>query len=368
MQNFLRSGDFLFGNPASLHSTGKESKKFINQTSSFLFSTFGLSENTFDLIYHSGATEGINSVFKGNALNDFKAQKKSLFVFSSVDHQALISLQEDLTILGHEVFLFDVDQNGEFDEDKLIENLRAKSVEFFNIYLNFTYVNNETGVVWPLDIALKIKQQTKAYVFVDAVQLVGKIKDWNRLNAQLDGYFFSAHKFGALKGVGFTFINKATPYHALITGGSQQQNKRAGTENALGIYSIKLALEDVIALENFAELSAAKNVIEAAIVKCISGRGEIIAEKAKHRNANTIFFVIYGEKAEILSMKFDMQQMDVSTGSACSSGIIKENRVLLSMGYSKEDSRSAIRLSFSPFLKLSDTDFIIKQITSVIAR
>ncbi len=76
MQNFLRGGDFLFGNPASLHSTGKEAKKSINQVSAFLFSTFGLSNNEYDLIYHSGATEAINTIFKGNALEDFKNKKK----------------------------------------------------------------------------------------------------------------------------------------------------------------------------------------------------------------------------------------------------------------------------------------------------
>jgi cysteine desulfurase len=368
VQNFLRSGDFLFGNPASLHSTGKEAKKFINQTSSFLFSTFNLNSKEFDLIYTSGATEAINSVYKGNALEDFKNKNKSLFVFSSVDHQAVLSLQADLELLGHEVLIFDVDRNGEFDENLLINIINKKAVNFFHVYLNFTYINNETGVVWPLDIASRIKAATNAYVYVDAVQLVGKIVNWQNISNLLDGYFFSAHKFGALKGVGFTFIKKDSPYRALITGGSQQDNRRAGTENALGIYSVKLALEEVLAEQNVDELLNAKNIIEKNIELLLNGRGVIVGKSAKFRNANTIFFVIFGEKAELLSMKFDMHNMDVSTGSACSSGIIKENRVLLSMGYSKEDSRAAIRLSFSPFLNSSMVKSYTEQINSVIGR
>ena len=87
-------------------------------------------------------------------------------------------------------------------------------------------------------------------------------------------------------------------------------------------------------IQNFDELLKAKIEIENAIGKFIYNRGEIVAKNAKERNANTIYFVLYGEKAELLSMKFDMQNMDVSTGSACSSGIIKENRVLLSKGLS----------------------------------
>lgn len=368
MQNFLRSGDFLFGNPASLHTTGKEAKKFINQTSTFLFSTFQLTEQKFDIVYHSGATEAINTIFKGNAVLDFKNQKKSLFVFSSVDHQAVISLKEFIELLGHEVYIFDVNKNGEFDTESLIQTINFKSKDFYHTYVNYTFINNENGVIWPLENAVQIKKATNAFIYVDAVQLVGKMPAWNKLNEQLDGYFFSAHKFGAMKGIGFSFIKKESPYNALITGGTQQNNYRAGTENAMGVYSVKLALEDMLQNFNSDELYQAKMKIESAIEQMLSGRGEIIAKGAKSRNLNTIFFVLFGQKAELLSMKFDMHNMDVSTGSACSSGIIKENRVLLSMGHNPDNARSAIRLSFSPFLKLQDTDHIIKQIESVIGR
>lgn len=364
--DFLRSGDFLFGNPASLHTTGKKSKKYISETTKYLHSTFGLSEDKFHLIYHSGATEGINSFFKGNAIEDFSKNKKSLFVFSKVDHSAVISLEEDLKKLNHDVYLFDVDVNGNFNSDELVNYINSQKQKYHQIYLNYTYVNNESGIIWPLNTASLIKQKTGAIIHVDAVQLVGKVESWNQLNLDLDAYVFSSHKFGSLKGIGFTFLNKNSPYKTLLTGGSQQSGLRSGTENALSVYTIKLALEDLKENFNPTELKLAKSKIENEIAEVLNSKGQVIGRSNPNRNLNTIFFVIPGTKAELISMKFDMQGMDVSTGSACSSGVIKENRVLMEMGHSVENARASIRLSFSPFLNQTESDLFSQKIISVI--
>lgn len=362
--DFLRSGDFLFGNPASIHTTGKNAKKYVNETRQYLFKKFNLSESEFNLVFHSGATEGINNFFKGNALLDFSNKNKSLFVVSSVDHQAVMALEEDVKILGHDFLVFTVDRNGQFDLDKLILDLNKIKENYFNIYLNFTYVNNETGVVWDLDLASKIKNETGAIVHIDAVQVINKIKNFQNLKHELDAYVFSAHKFGAMKGVGFSFIKKNTPYKNLLTGGNQQNSLRSGTENALAVYSIKLALEDIFESFNPELMLDFKLAIEAELVNA-NQKVQIVAKNV-NRNLNTIFFIVRGAKADTLSMKFDMNGVDLSTGSACSSGIIKENRVLLAMGFSKEEALSCIRLSFGPTIKMSDLEIIIPKIMSVI--
>lgn len=97
-------------------------------------------------------------------------------------------------------------------------------------------------------------------------------------------------------------------------------------------------------------------------------RGEVVGRFAPFRNLNTIFLVIYGQKAETLSAKFDMMGVDLSTGSACSSGIIKENRVLMAMGYSYENSRSSIRLSFSPLMRKAEIAGYVEKIKSILAK
>ena len=353
VQDFLRSGDFLFANPSSIHQDGKSAQKRINETSNYLFDLFQLSEKEFNLVYHSGASEGINSFFKGLAFGGFKKRERYCFFIASTDHACVYNLKEFLELLGHEIFYFEVNHSGEFDYDQLIKEIKQKEENNVKTILNFTVINNETGVVWPLTLAEKIKQVTNTIVHVDAVQLVGKVKSWTELSHQLDAYTFSGHKFGSLKSVGFTFLKNSLDLVPLITGGNQQKAQRAGTENALGIYSLKLALEDLV--ENFdpENLFKAKEYLENKLSKKIEGKGEVIAARSPYRNLNTIFFLIKESSAQAISMRFDMAGVSVSTGSACSSGIIKENRILMKMGYSAEESKSAIRLSFSPLLNLN---------------
>jgi cysteine desulfurase len=348
--DFIKNGDFLFGNPASLHQTGKRARKHINDTSEFLFNTFSLNQNDFNLIYHSGATEGINTFFKGVALKHFNEKIASSFFFSSVDHACVVELKEMLESLGHSVYFFDVNRDGLFDSNELIKKILSEKSLGRSSFLNFTYINNESGVVWPLEIASKIKTATNAFIHVDAVQLVGKIANWNKLLPELDAYTFSGHKFGSLKGVGFSFIRKDFHYSPLLVGGGQQSGLRAGTENALGIYSLKLALENIVQNFNSVELKSSKDLLEEKLIKFIGNKGEVVAINSPYRNLNTIFLVLYGLKAEVLSTKFDLLGVDLSTGSACSSGIIKENRILMKMGYSFDDSRSSLRFSFSPLM------------------
>lgn len=348
--DFLGSGDFLFGNPASLHHTGRHSKKLINRTTEYLYKLFGLDKNVFDVVYHSGASEGINAYFKGLAFSAFKEKKKHTFFFCQTDHACVFNLKSDLEALGHEVLYFNVDKNGEFNVDELIALIQKTE----NPVMNFMAINNETGVVWPWSLAHKIKEETKCLIHVDAVQLVGKVSDWQKLDSSLDAFTFSGHKFGALKGIGFSFIKKGVEISPLIVGGNQQEGRRAGTENALGIHSLKLALEEMEINFSALELKQAIHYLEKHIQSTLGDKGEIVAAKAHAHNLNTLFIVIPGQKAESLSMRFDMEGIDVSTGSACSSGVIKENRVLMAMGYSKEESRSSLRFSFSPFMTLPE--------------
>lgn len=320
----------------------------------------------FHLFYHSGATEGINTFFKGIALKYFRNKKSASFFFSTVDHACVVQLKDDLDSLGHHVFFFDVNKRGQFGSEELIKKINLEKSQNRDCFLNFTYLNNETGVVWPLSEAVKIKEATGVSVHVDAVQLVGKIANWEELSPKLDAYTFSGHKFGALKGIGFSFIRKSLDFSPMLVGGNQQQGLRAGTENAIGIYSLKLALLDIKAKFRADELLLAKSEIETRLQNLIGTKGEIVAVGSPHRNLNTIFMILPGQKAEILSAKFDMAGVDLSTGSACSSGIIKENRILMSMGYSFDESRSSLRFSFSPLMRKADVPLYCDKIESVL--
>jgi len=362
--DWLPDGDLLFANPSSIHSSGKKTKRYINESRKFLFKTFDLDES-YRLFFHSGASEGINTLVKGFAQNHYARGEKINFVHAEVDHSCVYNLRDELELYGHKVTTFGVCPSGDFDEEGLIQ--KVKSLKGPTL-VNFTWVNNETGVVWDLSYLEKLKKETNCLIHVDAVQAIGKIPNWKELSLFADAYTFSGHKFGALKGIGFSFVREDFQFCSMIRGGGQQEGMRSGTENTYGIYSLKLALEELIERENFDQLVQAKSLIENELVELLSNKGRVVARDAKNRNGNTIYMIIPGSKADILITAFDLAKMDVSSGSACSSGAVLPSRVLMSMGVDEEEAKSAIRLSFSYELTLEDANTYLPKISTIVKR
>lgn len=363
--NWLQRGDFLFGNPSSVHSTGKKSKREINLVKDELYQRLNFSEDTFDLFFHSGATEGINTIVKGWAKSLQQQNLIGHFFYLSTDHSCVHNLREELLLDGHKVTMIDVDQNGDVDVDRIIQ-LLLESKD--HCLINLTWVNNETGVCLDLNEFKAIKERTDALVHIDAVQSLGKIENAFETISVFDFYTYSGHKFGAMKGVGFSFVKNSQKIHPLIRGGGQQQGMRSGTENLLGIMSLKFALGDLFESYNYEQLFSSKHFIEEKLKDLLGNEGEIVGRNSRLRNANTIYFICYKVKAHTLSMALDMAGIDVSNGSACSSGAVIPSRVLLSMGYSEKDATSAIRLSFSPFLNLEEAQAIWSTLEKVLVR
>jgi cysteine desulfurase len=346
--DFLAKGDFAFENPASIHQGGKSALKVLNKIKDDLYSTFNVDKNSYDLIFHSGATEFINTFFQF-AEND-------LFIYSPADHKAVLEQVNK----AHHTYRIKLDKNGDFVIDDLKNAIKVHKDKFpqSKILVNYLWVHNETGVVWPLELIEELKQDN-VFIHVDAVQSVGKILKWNRL-LNGDVFTYSAHKFGALKGVGFSFIKNDTPIQPLILGGNQQRSRRAGTENVMGAQSIVEALKDVKYSE---ELVQFKLEIE-KIIKS-SKQYEIIGYGAKFgRNNNTINFIDHNNKADLNLIKFDMQGLDVSSGSACTAGAVDESHTLLSYGY-MDYAKNGIRISLG-VENLKVKDDIVNKIKTIL--
>ncbi len=363
VQQWLASGALPFGNPSSVHTTGKKSKKLVNDTSAYLKSIFGLQSHA--LFYHSGATEGINNIVKGFCFQMLREKSEFHFVSFSTDHSCVFTQKEHVELLGGSFHLLDVDKDGHYNKDSVIKYVNELSG---NVLINFTLVNNETGVIWNLADIKSIKDQTNAKIHVDAVQLIGKTDCSFELSNSIDFYTFSGHKFGAMKGVGFTFADESVScLSPLITGGGQQGNLRSGTENTHGIYSLKLALEEVLKNYQPEVLKLEKEFLEKSIQEKYGNRIHIVAVNAK-RNYNTIYLIVSTVKIDIMLTAFDMAQIDVSSGSACSSGTVKASRVLLSMGYSEEDAKNSIRISLPYNTKKGQAKSFFAKIESVFDR
>lgn len=335
---FLGKGDFPFANPSSTHSSGKQARKVVNESKAFLHETFAMCPSKSDLVFNSGATEGIRTFFEA-------AQAGDRVFYCQSDHAAVLATMEVLKKRGVLCEPMDIDENGDLRLEQAIKKIKAAKTKARRVFVNFLTLHNETGVYWPLSLAKEIKEATGAKIHVDATQTPGKIKGWSELDPELDAYSFSGHKFGALKGTGFSFIKKGFPFRPLLAGGGQQSGLRGGTENALGAHSLRLALQDVLEWDTGAIASLRDNLEAEAL-----SRSDTVAAgfKSKYGRAfNTSNFVFQNTKADIALIHFDMAGLDVSSGSACSAGAVEASPALTAMGMG-ERSKNGIRVSVGP--------------------
>lgn len=347
VQKAISTGEYPWANPSSEHYEGKKSRAKINEVKKFLYNLFGLDKSSYTLLFHSGATEGVNT-----CLN--LTQNDCLF-YSYADHACVTEHAKMLAQKGVSLKKISLSKDGK------IANLKEQLVlnNELTKYVNITWMNNETGVVQDLTQLKNLKEQYPFYLHIDAVQSVGKIKNWQKIPEHIDAITYSAHKFGALKGVGFSFIKNNYPIRPLIFGGKQQETLRSGTLNTHGILSIKDALIDIESKD--VEKVADFKLEIISLIKSYSNVHVIESECV-----NTICFYHDKIKADELLIHFDLNALCVSSGSACSSGSVLESPTLLEMGLG-EKAKNSIRISIG-YENLQHKNEIMNKIRLVLER
>lgn len=312
------------GNPSSIHSDGKRALKMINKITRRLFDTFSLSSHDFFILYHSGATEGVNTILRN----------RDCVFYTPCDHPCVTKFLASQKKAKH----MDVNAKGKIENLKQMIDQFKISNDVSDLWINITWMNNETGVVEDIFEVIKLKKEFGFKIHVDAVQTVGKIPGWNKLSSDVDAYTYSGHKFGALKGIGFSFVKNNVEIRPLLLGGSQQRNLRSGTLNSHGIFSLMDALLelDCAANENLAMLQLKNEIIQ--LIKSFS------MTVIENDSYNTICFIHPHLKSDELLIHFDLHGLCVSSGSACSSGSLEPSKVLEAMAFG-ELARNSIRIS-----------------------
>ncbi len=271
--------------------------------------------------------------------------KELLICFSKVDHPAVATLAE--RYFGPHVKFFELKRDKELrylhsENAEALKDKRDNNPELLILY-HHLWVHNETGQVSPLNELKILKTISDLYIHVDAVQAPAKIADWNELSLG-DAWTFSGHKFGAMKGVGFTFLNKNLPFHPLISGGGQQQGQRSGTENTMGVKSVELALLALKSVD-ISRTQKVKSALETFLKEELKGIGQVLSTSLP-QNSNTIYFYFNKVASDVALALFDLNGLEISTGSACSSGAAKDSVVLLQMGL-KDVAKNGLRLSIA---------------------
>ncbi len=323
-------------NPSSTHSFGRNARRMIESARNEIANALGVESKT--IIFTSGATEAnamILAGFDGAVLT------------SSIEHSSILDARSDITFApvdAHGVVLLD------FIERWL---LAQKSKALVSIMA----VNNETGVIQPIKEIAALCQQKGAYFHSDIVQAVGRVPVDCTV---FDCATISGHKLGALPGIGCLVMKETFPLRAMIRGGGQERSFRAGTENITGIISLATALTEAMSerrQKDWRNVCAHQRWMENEITTFC--KDALIMGGDAPRLMNTTCITMPGLKVETQVMRFDLEGIAVSAGSACSSGKIKKSRVLLAMGIPDRVAETALRISLSPHTSRKEVELFV---------
>lgn len=344
-----------YGNPASQHHFGLEVRNIIEQSRTRIADRIGAFRD--ELIFTSGATEGINIALKGAAFE--AADGRTKIITAATEHQAVLDTCAYLEQIGFEIVFLPVDSMG------LISLADAeRMIDAQTLAVIVMLVNNETGVIQPIRKLAQIAHHHGALMICDATQAIGKvIVDTDELD--VDILVFSGHKFHAPKGIGALYLRRGLQLAPVIHGGGHEHGLRSGTLNVAGIVGMSKALE--IAVQNLEQntryIKYLRDMLERQLLAVpgtkLNGHPDLRAP-----NVSNISF----QKIDANTFISEMTQLAVSNGSACSSAVIEPSHVLRAMGLGNESAFGAIRFSLSKYNTQDEVEQALAMIKHYLGR
>jgi cysteine desulfurase len=346
----------LYGNPSSVHRFGQRARHAIDEARHQLATALGCSDS--ELLFTGGGTESINTAIRGILAS--RAPRRRI-VTSSVEHSAARELCGQLGKEGFEIVQVPVDQQGLLD----LELLRT-AVNDETALVTIMWVNNETGVIFPVQQIAQICRERRVPFHCDAVQAVGKLAV-NLHESGIDAASIAAHKFHGPKGVGALFIRRGLRVRPLIIGGPQERNRRGGTENVAGIVGMGRAAELVHdALSDAPRIAAMRDRLEQATLRAIEGAS--VNGSRQQRVGNTTNIGFPQLEAEAILLLLSEQGICASAGAACSSGSLEPSAILRAMKIDEKLAHGSIRLSLSRYTTDAEIDRLLEVMPGVIER
>lgn len=332
MMPFLTTGS---GNASSLHQSGRFRRSAIETARARVAELVNADPD--NIIFTSGGTEANNLAIKGFV----KLSSDTTVMASKIEHASILEPLDQLQSYGCKTGWLDVNSDGYLDVEKYEQMIPQQQPDLVSVQL----ANNETGVIQPLQQLVKFcHTNTDSIVHTDGTQAAGKIKvDMQQLG--VDMMTLSAHKFNCPQGVG-ALISKNRPGNILrASGGPQESNRRAGTENVAMLVGFgKAAQIATISLQKKqAHLLELRRYFEQQLSAL---PGIKIFGQESERLPNTSFFSLPYYHGETLLMQMDKAGFELASGSACHSEVTQPSHVLQAMGIDHDLALNAIRVSF----------------------
>ncbi len=352
---------FNYGNPSSLHNKGVLAEKAIKNSRKIIADSLSVSLN--EIIFTSGGTEANNLAIIGT----INANKKNgnHIITSKIEHASVLNTFKHLQEQGFDVSYIDVDKKGVIDTEQLKKEIRQDT-----ILVSIMHINNETGVIQPINLVGEIIKQSKSnsLFHVDAVQSYGKTKFFPK-ECGIDLLSISSHKIHGPKGVGGIYIRKGVKVLPNSFGGSHEGGIRSGTENLPGITGFAKAVE--ISFENLDKVvPVIKDLKNRLMEKIQSDIDEVVINSGLgDLGAPHILNVSFrGVKSEVVLHSLESEGIYVSSGSACSSKKTSPSHVLTAMGVERDIIEGAVRFSLSSFNSRQDIDICVEKLDTIIKK
>jgi cysteine desulfurase len=355
-----------FGNASSVHRLGSRARVALEEARNVI--AHALHAEPREIVFTSGGTEANNSAIKGVIFQKLR-EKKSFdeigIITSPAEHHAVLEPIEWLSKVGASVTYAPISPTGSVLLEGLSEQLFGNTA-----LVSFMMVNNETGAINPLsEIVSAVKNKSKALTHTDAVQAFCKMPiDVKEL--EVDFLSLSAHKIHGPKGIGALYIKSGTPWEPLLHGGAQERNRRGGTEPvalAVGFAeAVKIVAARVDGVDHVGQLKK-------YLLNKLGEIPEIVLNSAADSSSSN-FIVSFSFIPEVLArldadaliIRFDLEGIAISNGSACTSGSLQPSHVLLAMGKSKEVAMKSVRVSFSRYNTVEEIDRLVLAVEKIL--
>ena len=355
----MRALHNLFGNASSVHYYGQQAKSAIDDARSAVAAL--ISAEPAEVIFTSGGTEADNFAIRG-AAEALEVTGRKHLITAGIEHEAVLNTFKALAKRGWRTTVLPVDATGIVSPDRVREAMTDDTA-----LVSVMHANNEIGTIQPIAELATIAHSRGALFHTDAVQSAGKIPV-NVRTLGVDLLAVSAHKFYGPKGIGALWVKRGVRLSPFLSGGKQERNRRAGTENVPGVIGMGVAATGALKKMDAeaARLAELRDRLEQGILSSVPNTDVNGARQMRVPNTTNISFDRI--EAESLLIALDLEGVAVSTGSACSSGTLEPSHVLKAMGLSSHRAQNSIRFSLGESNTEEQIDRVIEILPRIVAK
>ena len=346
----------IYGNPSSIHSTGRDARRAVDAARKQVAAAIGAQPT--EIYFTAGGSESDNWAIKGTAFA--KRAKGNHIITSQSEHHAVLHTCAWLEKQGFEVTYLPVDEFGRVRVEDVEKAITDKT-----ILISIMAANNEIGTLQPITEIGKLAKSRGILFHTDAVQAMGAIPiDVNAMN--IDMLSMSGHKFHGPKGIGVLYVRKGVHPDIFMHGGAQERGQRAGTENLAGIVGIGKAIE--LATQNLKANAARMSRLRDKLIDGILAEIPDVRLNGHRteRLPNNVNVSIRYIEGEAMLLRLDLAGIAGSSGSACTSGSLDPSHVLLAIGLPHEIAHGSLRLSLGTDTTEEQVDEVLRVLPGIV--